>query len=286
MKSLAKRLFPHPVLSKSNDDFKDSVFDAGIELSDKSSDSSWTIDVKWELKNDDLIQLIEENKIAVSLHFECGSTRFRSKWISDNNLPISAEISDSNIKLQGEYAVVLVALEDINTYHETSFHPDYSNTDFKIEKGDILGVGDFGVISFTAAEDPVSFFRINNDPKIQSGLFNVDYNEKNINVNLSGSLYEKYYYLKNSRELWPVLNSIFILPVLIQVLNYMDEMEEDDEHSTSYWYLQLSKKLKGLKDLNDLDTNLFKAQKILNKMVEEALANLDNNDIDGEEDDS
>ncbi len=287
MKSLAKRLFPHPILSKSNDDFRDSIFNAGIGLSYNTSDSAWAIAVNWEIKNKDLEKLIQDNKIAVALHFECGTTRYRSRWISNNNTPISVELSDTDIKLQGEYAVVLVALEDINTYHETSFHLDYNNINFKIEKGDILGIGDFGVISFTTTEDPVSFFLINNDLEIPKGLFDVDYNNRNIMVNLSSSLYTQYMYLKNDPELWPVLNSIFVLPVLIQVLHYMDGLEDDHQDTSSYWYIQLSKKLKELKDFdNSKDTKLFVAQKILNKMVEEALVNLDNNDADGEEDDS
>lgn len=289
MKSLAKRLFPHPVLMKSNDDFKDSEFNVKIGLNYDSSNSCWIFEVDYDLNNNDLLELIKQNKIAVALHFECGSTRYRNKWISENGTPIKTVICDSYIKLQGEYAVILVAMEDIASYREASFHNDYDNVEFKISKGDILGIGDFGVVSFNTDMDPVSIFEFNHKPEISSGLFEVEYQQQNIIVNLSSSLHKEYMALKENRRLWPVLNSMLILPALNETIHFIIELyeEDDDTYEDAYWYIQISKKAKELKiDFKNLEsTKLFAAQKILSKMVEEALVNL-NAEIEGEDSDS
>lgn len=80
------------------------------------------------------------------------------------------------------------------------------------------------------------------DIKKENEPMTVDFDDKNIKINLSTSEYEKY--CRYSEYCIPIVNSMIIVPALMHVLNQLiDENTDISEYKDTKWYRVLSKKI-------------------------------------------
>ncbi len=275
------RLFPHPVLSKLNDDYLNSNFSASIKAIETKKDI--LIDISISLSNNQIIELIEQNIASLVCHIECTKTKFRTTEklnLGENQIKLSTFMINGNI----EIVPMIIASENIKNYKNDDFNKDYDNIGFDIEIGSILAISD--QFKIPVIKDIYDMSKI---PSIISITKNSDENETKMKIEihddkirilLSKDSYSKYVSIGKSDLHLPIIHSMIIVPALIFVF---DELKSDTNILENYggyrWFYTIKKRLsmegieldeRGIKSIE----SFYLAQKILDIPINDAINNL------------
>jgi hypothetical protein len=240
------RQFPHPVLSSFGDDITGCEFK--VEFNEQLVDGNLKCSLDITMNNTDLIELITEDKASYVFHIECSATRYREAFkIKDisHELYVDAHKIDEKIELSS----FIVALENMDNYTNKNFNDDYDGMSFKIRKGDILAVGNSRVLKIDKEEDALrkvpSIFVITESKDKNSQDVDWEIEDKKIIIKLSSSNFEKYKNLRMNDPLKPILASLFVLPVLTELIADLKE-GNTEQYEDRKWYRVIVKRLKQL----------------------------------------
>lgn len=229
--------YPYPVLFMNNDDYNDSTFHTLINI--QESFGEVRIEARFELDNEGISQLLDEEKAAYLIHVECGQTSFRNAYHSSSSL---LEVAIPSDKLRGKIEIhsFIIAKERIEDYTNDKLNDWYADSLITFEKGNILAIGD--AIETTLFEDNTELLNLPSIAKVVKSLKNdymdVEIQSDVITISLPAYEYNQYAINAKSRMKNTILSNV-ILPSLVYVFSKINENREDLIEYT--WYQVLEK---------------------------------------------
>lgn len=244
-----ERLYPHPVLSHFSDDIINSLFQLTPKIA--AGRHSYKLEVTARTNNKELQDLLRSSKAQYALHIECSATRFRS-LIKSNEGHFSAEIPAEQLDGNVDLCSLIIATEDIQSYTNEKFHPDYQGISFTINKGDVLAVGQDKTFDALKDIDPLkymsSIFKVRPNHQNATEPFQVTYDEY-ILISLSEVNFKNYAQLRSDADKQPVLAAMIIIPALTYVLGEIktaSQINNIDEFQEKRFFRVIQKKLREL----------------------------------------
>lgn len=281
MKISSNYMYPYPILTSFNDDYKDSYFDVEYHLKEIGMESKKII-ANFILKNDKIEQFIKEDKARIILHLECPITSYRTIIeCPREGKEVSFFVNNKLMKDSLELTSLIVANKEISRYENDSINKDIYGKSYQInnlEKGSLLGASITQIIKLTSDKD--DFERISSI--INVGIYKDDYmsvdtDQDIILVKLPEKLYKQYNKFSDGK-LSDIIMSATILPSLIYVLDIMGS-EEHQIDSELIWFKVIRDKLLTknieIEDINKGYPSYTLAQMILENPLERAFENLE-----------
>lgn len=285
---MTSKNYPHPVLSPHTDDFniKKATFD--IQISQKIDNDNYQLICSASLKESNLENLLNDNKVSFIVKIDCSTTRYRKIFQFRNPVEIIT-IPSSLLENKVEITTFIIATCQINAYSSVSFNKIYGDAFFTIFPGDILAVGSEYSFNVEKEIDPLvkvpSIFTIVLSEGKKAQPIDIDSSSHKIIVRLNKESFEKYKLLRGLQNQYSNLaaltSSLFILPVLIEVIdnlindlkNLGDDYESVNEYlkekeSSHRWFKIVNAKLQDngirLSDPDSItDTSIVIVQKLL-----------------------
>lgn len=224
--------FPYPVLSSENDNYKNSKFETFIEA--QKSFGQLHINLKCDLQDSTLAQLIADEKAKYALHIECPQTSFRQIFQSAEPYVV-ASIPDNRLRGKVDVHPFILVNKKIEDYDNPSLNDFYKGFPITFEKGNILAIGE--AVEITLFEDDEesqnlpSIVTIRRSESAKDMM--VSLNSPQIIIELPKQVYDNYAQNAGSRLKETIL-SLVILPSLIDVFYALKEDSAD--YSEYKWY--------------------------------------------------
>lgn len=269
--------FPYPMLRNNNEDYKTSKFISNVSVN--SEKDGFSINAEFLVENENIKKLIDDNFVEYALQIECTKTWFRSIETSENNI-IKIFIPSNKLNQKVVLCPCLIVKKDIKNYTNDDFSEDYENLSFDIHVGEVLAVGKIRYFEANYEKDiinkPASIVNVTYDEKVKNMECYIDY--ERIQVVLPQKQYQ--YYIENSSDenKYPIMNSIVVIPALVQALSIISKDESDYENYN--WYKTIRNKLMKLCNNKDtdykkmLETPVSTAQILVDNISETALMRL------------
>ncbi len=275
-------VFPYPVLSKETDDFSSGLFSMEVEEKERN-DSFLKLLCKYTIENNDIEELLKNNKANIAMLLEGQSSSYRKLVVfgldeREKEIVIEAKEVSRKVFVNS----FILASEDLVDYTNTGFNQDYYGDDFKIpliEKGSLLAY-DIPVeihMSFSNSEKASleSIVRVSRNDVIERMIVNCDDSDA-IKLELPGKAYDVYCSLSQSNK---ALESILMTTLILPALTYTIEriQSKTTNYDSSHWYedLEIILESKGLTITEDSDAMEI-AQAILNNPIEKSLVSFKN----------
>ena len=125
-------VFPYPVLSKETDDFSSGLFSMKVEEKERN-DSFVKILCTYTIENDDIEELLKNNKANIAMLLEGQSSSYRKLVVfgfDEREKEIVIEAKDVSRKVFVNSFIL--ASEDLVDYTNTGFNQEYYGDDFKV----------------------------------------------------------------------------------------------------------------------------------------------------------
>jgi len=272
------RLFPYPMLKEGNNNFSSSKFEISTKYRNNAKAYGFSLDVSLDEKN--LLNLLKKGEVKIICHLECSKTKFRSikeLEVGTNNFEIEVSFLEGTLQLIG----LIIANRDLPNYYSEDFDSEYKDNKFFIEKGSILGAADIVPIIIENKKE--------NNTKVPT-IFDITKNKdgKEIEIDLDHeriliSVPIKQYNIRDAHNkgfhFRNIMNSMFVFPVLVSVLNELAKPDATHEYGGRRWYGVINKKLNGMGiNLQEVDIesqDLFHlAQKLLEDLFPKAMESI------------
>lgn len=241
---LGKRLFPYPLLNNNS------------ELSTYTSDSSYKFvidleegppeivnrnirlkNVRFELEEEELLNLYKEEKIFSILVVECSQSLYRDKFIIyedgiDIDLPLN--------KINGNLVIssFLVAKQRIENFHSESFQHPYKKFNYTFDPYDIVAADDgfslYVDINELEPSELPSIFQVVKKEDAKNVAF--DSNGAKINILLPDESYNNFNFIKQNPKLLSVGLGLLAVPALAFSLNLLKINLKSDDSSIDELY--------------------------------------------------
>jgi len=266
--------FPHPVLGIAD------TISGNIDFSDEVLSEKGIYRIKFELNqnNNDINQLLQQDKAEYFCEVTCTNTLYREIFTSsDNN--INFEIPKKNVKGKVEFTCLLISKTAIPDYVNTDVHSDYEDFDFDIEKGDVLAF--FGKSSFNA---DIRYERLKAvsqilvvKPTKDFDIVNINLEEPKITVEIPEEDYENFASnYADDKKYDPVFHSSIVLNALLIALYNIKKYKD------KFWAEAIIYRIENEKDIFqnlgiDESENVPEiAQRLLEKPLSRLFTGLDN----------
>lgn len=273
-------IMPYPIIKEDCKDFKKSSI--SVDLKEEIFPKYIALHGDVQLKNDEVIKDLKNNKLKCVLHVESPKTAFRKIYNIDYvnyNGRIDVKIPFNLVREEIELRVFVIVLEDEYIYKNLDFANFVSGRTFILNKGCILA--DWGsVLEFVGEGDSLknlaSIIKIGDSKSNNVDDVQVDLYNDNILIKLRTDLYKIYVNLGKTFYKNTIL-SLVLLPSLQEVLLQISQ-SDPDEFKQYHWFnaIKLIFNKYGM-DINDIDENIFgAAQKLLGNCVSAAFTELQN----------
>jgi hypothetical protein len=282
------KLFPYPMLSPFTDDYEDSGFISEVRVVRDINELVFYLDVL--LDNDELNNMIEQDKAEFVFHIECSQTSYRTILKTSQTENIK-RIPES--KLNGRVSVCsfIVAKQTIPNFINSCFNKDYEGLSFHIERGGILAIANqFNIDIMKETEDlskiPSIFSILRRDSDDDLGM-QIEIEGDKIKLWLNNEAFNNYKNVSNLPVFQPLLHSALILPALVYVFEVL-KTSGTDEYETYRWYRAIEQILK--KSEIELNKEVLEnipsyelAQKLLSFPINRGLKSIMNFGLEDEE---
>lgn len=221
--------FTYPILTNFNDDYTNTEFVAGTTGIMEKSKKYSKIKTFVNIADTKIKKLIDENKAKIIVKVYCKSTKYRD--IFEINLG-DDEIVLKNIDVNNrvELSTFVVLNQNLNNYVNDNFNKDYKGRVFNLEKGAILAIGkqesifiEKDINDLTKLNSIIIICKNDKDDEPLS----VDYSDEKIRIKLSKNGFD--IYSNYSKFCIPIVNSMIIIPGIMQVLDDITKGEQDIE---------------------------------------------------------
>jgi len=235
---LKNRIFPYPIynsIDKEND-YSSKPFEVSISMEKDIKNGLLKLSISWIVYEKALENEIFEGRVAFALHIECPSTTFYLlKKTTEKDFSLEIKLNDLNQSVQ--VVSMLIATKTVQNFSSPNLEGLFKNQTFYFEEGNILGIGDSYKINIKKDEDKVkqikSLFEINfhsEDNKRISYSIATDSNK--IHIFIPRKDYEFYDSASQNPSLKSTLDSLFIVPVLHDLLSRIKLEERIDFEDT------------------------------------------------------
>ncbi len=277
------KVFPYPVIKTYEDDYVNSTFKC--EASYDGDEEKVVITFNMFLNNERLVELLSQNKISFLVHVEESRTMFR-ETLRFNEMSKTLEIPLDSVKQTVEVVTFLVTNERIENYSSEDFSDWYKGSTFDFEENLIIGFSDLFDVDVTKEDDEMksvgSIFIVVPNPKIKD-IFEIEYTDKVISINVSNEIFELYNGLSKTYAIYSspenkILLTVMVLPAFVEILNTLKEGYKNYEDNL--WFKSLVKafKEKEIDIIKEFDEETFEgykfAQIIFDDVISESVIRL------------
>ena len=234
--------YPYPLLRTTPGDYNQSIFNGEINV--KSLPDGYEVTVSFHLENQEMKGLLSEKKASFALEIQCVSTWYRHLELSTSDILVF-NIPSTLIHERVDLCPCIVATNSIEDYHSADFAEEYQGLSFSINSGEVLAIGDrkkFDAIyknDIIRKSESIVSFKV--DERAATMFCEWDY--EIIQIHLPPKQYEEYNHIgKWETRKIPVLNAIYIVPVIVEAITliYQDECQGGTGGLSSYaWYKTL-----------------------------------------------
>jgi len=284
------KIFPYPVINNNKiySNFKNLSFELIYEP--EENDYAYVLkNAKFQTESETIKKLFNEGKLGIVVVVECSDTVYR-KAFEVSEEPKNLILSKNDFTEKVDVSMFAYAKEDFK-YSSTELEEDYLDTDFDIEKYDILGAYDGFNVRFKhdEAEDNLvqSIFSINVNHDLEDGEYIVECDVgRKISITLSENDYKNYKVIYTVPVYKEVFFNMLLVPALIEGLSLCKSMLEDtskdleDVGNHYMWFRAIQSAYKKLEG-SELTLDGFKGmspaqlgQKLLGKPLGESLKKL------------
>lgn len=274
-----KRLFTYPILSPDSDDYENSSFQIRYKA-DQSALDSFSIELDFELQNEELKSLVREGKAVFVAVAECSTTSYRRNIQSDEE-KIIVTIKNRDVIGKVELCGLLVSCVDLPGYTNNDWVDDYADVDFDIKKNMILAYQNIGTIDIERETDELknasSIFQISKQVKEADAPIETELTGEKIVLRLSSKLYDMYASTMQISATQGLVNCMVILPALTNALAYFIENAEEYERLTWARTLLNAEKKRGLDLLEEIENKspFVVAQELMESPVFNAFCDIE-----------
>lgn len=271
------RNYPYPVLDYYSDNFINCSFQVSITSS--VTKTAYLLNVTAKTSCRDLADLIKAKKACYALHVECSPTLYRTIYKSfEENFTIEIPANEVDGKVQ--LCPFILAVENLDEYTNSNFHPDYNGVSFKVRKGDVLAIDrdrDFDAMKETdVLKNISSIFRVRRAQEDTAPPHTLDIEGQLIAIYLSYDNHRVYNYLQKDINFQPVLSTMVIIPALVNIIDIIKSSDFNiAEFEDKRWFRSLRRRLKELgmevENPDTLEESLVVAEKIIGDPITTAL---------------
>ena len=261
--------FPHPVLGVRDDILENQESSAALKV-DFNYKKHIETKFLFNLKNQEIRQLINKKSAVFAVEIDCKKTFLRT-CVTSTKPKIIHLLKKSDVKDKVEVNFLVLANQTINDYKNPQAHPDYRNSSFFLERGDVLAY--LGKNEFFAEKNWRELKAVESFMEVQKGDheeggFYVDLNYRKIVIKLSKKEFELYRSnrLLNYKHFENLFHSAIALPSLAYAINALSR--DRSNYEDKIWAQVLIKRAKeddniGMDMLNEPEKALNMAQIIL-----------------------
>lgn len=266
--------YPYPVLREYEEDYQNTIFEGNLAV--RLDTDGYLVHPAFDINNEGIKELIQEEILTYALEVQCASTWFRRLYpIKDNTI---IKIDAQTIHERVELIPCIIASKSLEAFSNSDFAEEYKGMTFDIKAGDVLGIGGKRVFDALYQNDII---------KNGSSIVNIEGSKtaKEIVCNYSGSVikitlpeaqYNNYINCGYNRSKYKMLNAILIIPVLVEAIGIIQMDENDPEHTSGFescaWYKTIVANLKRYAENDEI-----KYTKLLEKPFSSAELLLGNN---------
>lgn len=273
------KLYPHPVLWDKLDDYNTSKFDCDIKL--QREIKKFVLNIKFNLNNKQLNEMIEKNLAEYVLHIESPATSYR---ILEKSISKEMKVTLSDERLLGKISLCpfIVAKQELINYTNEDWNEDYKETTFSIAKGTILAIGTQQTFTVDKENEDLStvpsIFTVYKKEIAEDMPVEVEVNSDKIRIGLNILDYDKYASTKyGTEDVVNIVNAFLIYPALVFTFERLKE--NFDEYAEYRWFKAISKmfnkySMKFDEDLITSKSSLELSQKLIGFPVSKALFSL------------
>ena len=216
----AKRVsYPHPVVGL-GDDVEGAVLPFEVETTSDAREVKISIS-GLAVSNNTLNLLIGQAMAEFVVRVHCSQTFFRSAWATTRG---SLDITIPIFRLAEEVriAVRVCARVAIPEYRPDGLNPDYGDTRFAIEAGDVLAEGDQVKVFLSSDYDPLAG-KVGSIMQVRRGPFEqgirVDFNDQKISIEVGDKDFSLYSDVRAGAP--ALLHSGLVFPVLVEAIGQL-----------------------------------------------------------------
>jgi len=282
------KLFPYPMLSNFTDDYEKSGFISEVKVVRDINELVFYFDVL--LDNDELNNLIKQNKAEFVFHIECSQTSYR-QIVKTSETENVRRIPESKLNGRVNVCSFIVAKESIPNYINSCFNKDYEGLSFHIERGGILAIANQFNIDITKETEDLSkipsiFSILRRDSEDDLGM-EIEIDGDKIKLWLHNEAFNNYKNISNLPVFQPLLHSALILPALIYTFEVL-KSSGTEEYEVYRWFRAIEQTLKKSdielnKEVLENRPSYELAQKLLSLPISRGLKSIMNMGMEDEE---
>jgi len=233
--------FGYPVLRPDNDDYVGCAIQSSLNAVADSDLSTVTVSYQISISAPEINKLITENKVSLLIYGEC-----RETWFDIVHYPQTKEgtFSIPGNKIDGEFVLtcIVVAKGKIGSYRSVKFNPEYGDTNFDIERGEILAFDNPQSFYITrdSFRNVTSLFDYSENANMSVGEWDINLDEDRIKVEVNPIQLPILRTAEGTNKNKAVLLSGIFLPILIQIVNEMKNNPE--EYGDRKWFKVIEQK--------------------------------------------
>ncbi|MFC4102210.1 hypothetical protein [Paenibacillus xanthanilyticus] len=259
------RYFPHPVLCDFFNGFGEHKYE--VELISEPEGDFYRFTAVFNTTSQTLKKMIHKRQACYLLHFECGHTRYR-KVFTSNDETMSFIVPADQLENHVDVCPAIAAIEDIEKYSSDEFDEAYGDEPFSVSRGDILAVAEPLTLITVKKKDslrPVSsVFMFERLPDSSNPIdFTLD--EDKITIYLPEEEFNNLSLLNsNNKAFAPMYSLMAVVPVLVNVIEMIKSKNVSENETNKKWYAVIMNSIKK-KNINMQDTSISIAHKLLGK---------------------
>ena len=222
---LKNRIFPYPIYNsiQEESDYSSKPFEVSINMENDAKNGLLRLSVFWKVHEKALEYEIAEDRLSFALHIECPATTFYSLTKTrDSSFSIELKLSDLNQTVQ--IVSMLIASKPIENFQSPNLVGLFQNQSYFFEQGNIIGIGDSFKINVKKDVDKVkqikSLFEINWHSEQNKRIsYHISPDSTKVHISIPRKDYEYYESAGQNPSLKSTLDSLFIVPVLSDLLS-------------------------------------------------------------------
>lgn len=276
---ISRRVFPYPVLSEFTNDYKSGFFRSEIDT--ENDGETLILRFKCSLENEMLSDMLRKKTVVIAHHIENPQTGYR-RAVSVYDLDCQYFINKNDINGRLTISTFIVASDDVRNYTNNEFHEDYHGFMFDFDRGTIIAVADQYTINIEKnlldiLNRESIFSIVRNSDKSKSVIENDITNDKII-IKITEDDYSNLSNIKSIPSLQSTINSIFVIPVLVDVMHRIvntSPEERDINYGMLAWYRVIRKALKTNFniDIDEEHVENFRILSLSQKLVGSPISN-------------
>ena len=272
--------YPYPVIRTTAGDFGKTVFKDDIKV--EAGIDGYKLTTNFSVNNPAIQNMLNKGLLKYAVSITCKSTLLREMYYVDV-VPSEIMIDAGNVHYQVNYIAYIIANEEISHYTNEDFSEDYKGIEFRLKRGDIVGIGTPRLFKALYERDQINDVSsiITVSGSDTQNYMTVDLDNPQIKVILPKEQLSLYKTCGNRKDKYSLLHSVVVIPALMEAIYVAQTAEDGSEEAQRPWCITLQQQIKQLSSmLHESEEFLYEhplrtAQIIMNNNSKSALNSIE-----------